>query len=414
MSLRRSQEYLRDYSRNLEADIKERRERIKRTEDKIRGLVDFIAQGDRSGDRSEYVVSTLRDLETYARAEKAMGDQLLSQAQEPLKLPSVDGVAALAFQLDARLNQDPQAGRSQLIRWLKDGKLRVTVGPYDKQYAKGEMLPLTILAEAENTKPADQLAGLAARRYTSFVAWAGFAGVSIEFVGSCAAGPVIGRPATASREMPSTTARSHARARNLPRRRRLRALDRAMSEAHAIEPELVTEPMSWVQICERYPDQWVALVEMDWDDETDEFTTRAWPATVPPARSRSHRCGVPGCATTRSATSSRAACARTRSTSCADGEGSPLRPGRRSDHRQGARVREARQPPAHARARHRRLAHAHHAGHRTRHENGRDDGEWRCARRPSPERPPASPARALLPVAPTGVVFDSVGSPDER
>jgi hypothetical protein len=46
-----------------------------------------------------------------------------------------------------------------------------------------------------------------------------------------------------------------------------------MGEAHAIESELVTEPMSWVQICERYPDQWVALVELDWDDETDEFTT---------------------------------------------------------------------------------------------------------------------------------------------
>ena len=36
-------EYLRDYSRNLEADIKERRERIERTEDKIRGLIEFIA-----------------------------------------------------------------------------------------------------------------------------------------------------------------------------------------------------------------------------------------------------------------------------------------------------------------------------------------------------------------------------------
>jgi hypothetical protein len=45
-----------------------------------------------------------------------------------------------------------------------------------------------------------------------------------------------------------------------------------MSEAHAIELELVTELMSWAQICERYPDQWVALVEMDWNDETDEFT----------------------------------------------------------------------------------------------------------------------------------------------
>lgn len=149
-------EYLRDYSRNLEANIQERRERIKRTEDKIRGLVDFIAQGD----RSEYVVLTLRDLETYARTEKAMVDQLVGQAQEPLKLPSVDEVTSLALQLNARLNQDPQAGRAQLIRWLKDGKLRVTVGPDGKQYAKGELLPLTILAEAENTKPVQQLDGL--------------------------------------------------------------------------------------------------------------------------------------------------------------------------------------------------------------------------------------------------------------
>lgn len=46
-----------------------------------------------------------------------------------------------------------------------------------------------------------------------------------------------------------------------------------MSEAHAIETEPLSERLSWPQICERYPDQWVALVEMDWDEETDEFTT---------------------------------------------------------------------------------------------------------------------------------------------
>ncbi|MEO7735057.1 MAG: recombinase family protein, partial [Kofleriaceae bacterium] len=90
-------EYLGDYSRNLEADIKDRRDRIKRTEDKIHGLVEFIARGD----RSEYVVSTLKDLETYARAEKATVEQLVSQAQAPLKLPSVDEIASLALQLDA-------------------------------------------------------------------------------------------------------------------------------------------------------------------------------------------------------------------------------------------------------------------------------------------------------------------------
>jgi hypothetical protein len=40
-------------------------------------------------------------------------------------------------------------------------------------------------------------------------------------------------------------------------------------EASAID---LTEPLTWAEICRRYPDRWVALVEMDWDDETDEFT----------------------------------------------------------------------------------------------------------------------------------------------
>lgn len=30
-----------------------------------------------------------------------------------------------------------------------------------------------------------------------------------------------------------------------------------------------TEPMSWRAICDEYPDQWVALVEIDWVNETD-------------------------------------------------------------------------------------------------------------------------------------------------
>jgi site-specific DNA recombinase len=159
-------EYLRDYSKNLEADIKERRERIQRTEGQIRGLIDFIAQGD----RSHYVVKTLGDLEKYVLAEKATVSKLLDEAREPLRLPSVDEVASRAYELDARLSQDPQGGRARLIRWLRDGKLTVETGPDGKPYARGALLPLTILAEAENTKPAKDLAG----RYTHIVAGAGF------------------------------------------------------------------------------------------------------------------------------------------------------------------------------------------------------------------------------------------------
>ena len=32
----------------------------------------------------------------------------------------------------------------------------------------------------------------------------------------------------------------------------------------------VSEPMTWSEICERFPDQWVALVALDWVDDHDE------------------------------------------------------------------------------------------------------------------------------------------------
>jgi hypothetical protein len=37
-----------------------------------------------------------------------------------------------------------------------------------------------------------------------------------------------------------------------------------MSEAPS-----VSEPMTWREICERFPDQWIALVALDWADDGD-------------------------------------------------------------------------------------------------------------------------------------------------
>jgi hypothetical protein len=82
---KRVSDELRDYTRNLEARRKERVERLERTEEKIRGLLAFIA----TGDRSEYVVATLRDLEAFARAEKAALAELTQEANRPLRLPSM-------------------------------------------------------------------------------------------------------------------------------------------------------------------------------------------------------------------------------------------------------------------------------------------------------------------------------------
>ncbi|HEY0987678.1 MAG TPA: hypothetical protein VGD80_11530 [Kofleriaceae bacterium] len=45
-----------------------------------------------------------------------------------------------------------------------------------------------------------------------------------------------------------------------------------MSEAARVDQ--VPEHMSWKQICERYPDEWVVLVDASWVNDTDfEFGT---------------------------------------------------------------------------------------------------------------------------------------------
>ena len=52
----------------------------------------------------------------------------------------------------------------------------------------------------------------------------------------------------------------------LPRGEGPRTLD-VMSEAHARPAVQVSESLSWAEICARYCDQWVALVEIEWEDE---------------------------------------------------------------------------------------------------------------------------------------------------
>lgn len=34
--------------------------------------------------------------------------------------------------------------------------------------------------------------------------------------------------------------------------------------------ERVSEPMTWGEICERFPDQWIALVALDWENDRNE------------------------------------------------------------------------------------------------------------------------------------------------
>lgn len=141
---RRIAEELRDYSKKLDAELRDRRERLKRTEEKMAGLVDFIA----SGDRTQYVVSTLRDLEAFTTQEREAIAELEQTAREPLRLPSIEEVEAQVMTLDDRLKQDPESARAQLRRWIKDGAIRVGPGEDGKIVAEAALLPLTILADS--------------------------------------------------------------------------------------------------------------------------------------------------------------------------------------------------------------------------------------------------------------------------
>lgn len=36
------------------------------------------------------------------------------------------------------------------------------------------------------------------------------------------------------------------------------------------DPPIVSEPLTWPEICERFPAQWIALVALDWVDDRDQ------------------------------------------------------------------------------------------------------------------------------------------------
>jgi hypothetical protein len=46
-----------------------------------------------------------------------------------------------------------------------------------------------------------------------------------------------------------------------------------MGESHEVGKLEPSEPLTWTEIRSHYPDQWVAIVDIDWIDDTDEFRT---------------------------------------------------------------------------------------------------------------------------------------------
>jgi hypothetical protein len=49
-----------------------------------------------------------------------------------------------------------------------------------------------------------------------------------------------------------------------------------MANVNEAQPSaaFISEPLTWKEICERYPDQWVCIADADWVNDTDfEFGT---------------------------------------------------------------------------------------------------------------------------------------------
>lgn len=113
--------------------LTKRRQRLARTENKIRGLIEFIA----NGDRSDYIADTLRVLEAMAKQEKATITALERQARQPIALPSLDQLLGSVLDEGAAIEGDPLSGREKLTCCFRtDG---------DTYVARSALLPLMAL-----------------------------------------------------------------------------------------------------------------------------------------------------------------------------------------------------------------------------------------------------------------------------
>ena len=142
-------ERLGDLSRALDAELKDGRARLARTEERIRS----VAMMQIDGDRSPTLATMRRDFEAQAVAERGAIAELETRAGEPIRLPlPQELVEDRILTLDA-LNEahgDVLAAREQLRRLFVGGA--VTLTPEDGVYvARAELLLEAVLREKTST-----------------------------------------------------------------------------------------------------------------------------------------------------------------------------------------------------------------------------------------------------------------------
>jgi hypothetical protein len=149
---KRIAEHLGESNRDATRELAEVRARLARTEDRIAALIRFLADGD----RSEYVVTALRDLEAQARSEKAAVAALAARGAAPIALPTPADVAARAADLKQLFEGEPPRAREALRRYFVDGRIVLTPTAEGAYVAERRFLPLVALSDPEmNSAPAE-------------------------------------------------------------------------------------------------------------------------------------------------------------------------------------------------------------------------------------------------------------------
>lgn len=143
---KRAAEMLAEMSRGHEGDLKERRNRLARTEKRIAGLVSFIADGD----RSEAVVSGLRDLEAQAKEERVAIAAIEREVRKPIALPTPDQIRTIVGDVERAVSEEPIKAREALRALFKNGTITMTPQKDGTYLATSRLYPFVVGFSKEN------------------------------------------------------------------------------------------------------------------------------------------------------------------------------------------------------------------------------------------------------------------------
>ena len=138
----------------------------------------FIADGD----RTDAVVSGLRDLEASAKTERAEIERLVADSHQPLRLPSIEEITRMVFDLEARATRDPEKTRAQLQRWHKSSTIRVRKRPDGVVEAIESTMPDWFALGTQFHPESDSASALDLRIFEEFLDGARAANVEMRLV----------------------------------------------------------------------------------------------------------------------------------------------------------------------------------------------------------------------------------------